>query len=214
MRLGIGKRRSRKRFIVIFLLCLIIILYSLHKLLKRAEPVFIAQASNYANTAFTDLVNKSVIKAAEQNEFSDFYSIIRNESDRITALHADTAKINIIVSRLMIDIQNSLNADYPATAYIPLGSLSKYKLFSMSGPLIPIEITPISIVNSSYEEEFKSVGINQIRYKIYLKVTVDMLYTGCLLNETERIEMTVPISDTVYSGEVPEYYGNEMTNFQ
>lgn len=204
-----GKRRSRKGVIVIFLLCFVILIYSIHKLLKRAEPVFVAQSSNYSNTAFTDLVSKCVIRAADQEYFKDFYEIIPNSTDGITALKADTAKINKAISNLMIDIQNSLNADYPAEIYIPLGSLSGYYLLSSSGPLIPVKIIPISIVNGTYEEEFESTGINQVRHKIYLKITVDMLYQGYLLHETERIEMTVPISETIISGEVPEYYGDE-----
>lgn len=209
MRLGIGKRHSRKRFILYFLLCLLMIAFFVHKILKRAEPVFIAQSSNYSNTAFTDIVNKCVINAAQQDSFKDFYEIVPNGNGNVSLLRADSSKINKVMSNLLIDIQNSLNADYPAKLYIPLGSLTDYYLLSSYGPLIPIKIIPISVVNSSYEEEFKSVGINQVRHKIYLKLSLDMLYKGYLLHETERIEMTVPISDTLISGEVPEYYGNE-----
>lgn len=198
---------SRKRYFVISLLCLLA--FIIHILLKRAEPAFIAQASNYANTAFTDLVNGSILKIAEEKQFNDFYEIVFNENNEVMLLRADTAKINNMVSELMIEIQSSLNSDYPAFAYIPAGALFKYNLLSMSGPLIPIKITPISIVNSTYSEEFKAVGINQIRYRIYLNITVDMLYTGYFLHETERIEMTMPISDTVYSGDVPQYYGEQ-----
>lgn len=178
-------------------------------MLKRAEPVFVAQSSNYSNTAFTDLVNKCIYNAAEQDGFNDFYEMIPNGTDGITAIRADTTKINKTISKLMIDIQNALNADYPATIYIPLGSLSKYYALSSLGPCIPIKIIPISIVNGTYDEEFKAVGINQIKHKIDLIITVDMLYQGYLLHETERIEMTVPISETIISGEVPQYYGNE-----
>ncbi len=208
MRLGIGNTRSRKKITVIFLLCFVILIYSVHKLLKRAEPVFVAQSSNYSNTAFTDLVNKCVIKAAEQDCFEDFFKIISDSSGGINALHADTAKINSVVSMLMIDIQNSLNADYPAKLYIPLGALSGYYLFSSSGPLIPVKIIPISVVSCDYDEEFVAVGINQIKHKIYLRIKVDMLYQGYLLHETERIEMSVPIAETIISGDVPQYYGD------
>ena len=126
MRIGYRKKHTVMVF-VIPLLCVLILSFAvLHIILKRAEPVFVAQSSNYSNTAFTDLVNKSIIKIAETEEFSDFFEIIsKNET---TTIEADTAKINSITSKLLIEVQNTLNNDYPAKLYIPLGSLTNYYL--------------------------------------------------------------------------------------
>ena len=72
--------------IIISLLCvLILVLILLHIFLKRAEPAFVAQTSNYSNTAFTDLVNKSIIKIAETEEFKDFFEIISKSSFKLTS---------------------------------------------------------------------------------------------------------------------------------
>lgn len=207
MRLGMSKRRRFKRSLTI-IVCLSLLLFGTHIFLKRAEPVFVAQSSNYSNTAFTDLVNKCIIESAKSEEFADFFEIITNSSQRITAIEANTAQINRIKAELLINIQNALNGDYPAHLYIPLGSLSGYYLLSSLGPSIPVKIIPISVVNGSFDEEFESVGINQVKHKIYLEVTVDMLYSGYLLHETERITTSVPIAETVIVGEVPEYYGS------
>jgi sporulation protein YunB len=207
MRLGMRKRHSMG-IIIILVLCLALICAK--TVLKRAEPMFTAQCSNYSNTAFTELVNKCVIDSAESKEFKDFFKIISDSNERITAIEADTAKINIVKSSLLIDIQNALNGDYPASVEIPLGSLSGYYLLSSMGPRLNIKIIPISIVNGEFDETFEAVGINQTRHKIYLRVSVDMQYRGYLMNETERIETSVPIAETVISGEVPTYYGGAL----
>lgn len=208
MRIGYRKKHTVMVF-VIPLLCVLILSFAvLHIILKRAEPVFVAQSSNYSNTAFTDLVNKSIIKIAETEEFSDFFEIIsKNET---TTIEADTAKINSITSKLLIEVQNTLNNDYPAKLYIPLGSLTNYYLLSSVGPLIPITIIPISVVTCEMEETFESAGINQVLHKIQLKVGVNMHYRGYSLDERERIETTVPIAETIISGNVPQYYGNGL----
>lgn len=209
VRLGM-KKKSRKRIVFVLVLLIIALCAGLHIFLKRAEPAFVAQSSNYSNTAFTDLVNKCVINIAQTDEYSDFFEIITDDSNRITAIEANTSQINIIKSKLLIDIQNALNADYPAYLNIPLGSLSGYYLLSSIGPNIPVKVVPISIVNGTFDEEFVSVGINQVKHKIYLDISVDMLYSGYLLHETERIVTSVPIAETVISGDIPEYYGAGM----
>ncbi len=209
MKLGIKKRHSAGR-IIIPALCLIALIFGIHKLLKRAEPVFVAQCSNYSNTAFTDLVNKCVIELAQSDDFGNFFFVPHGSGDKITALEADTGQINLVTSKLLINIQNALNGDYPAKLKIPLGSLTGYYVLFSAGPRIPVTIEPISIVNGHYEEEFESVGINQVMHKINLRVTVDMVYRGYMMNERETIEAVVPIAETVISGNVPEYYGGQF----
>lgn len=208
MRLHLWGRRQFFKPSFVFVFFLVFTGFSVHFLLKRAEPVFIAQSSNYSNTAFTDLVNKCILEGVESGGFESFFDTVSENG--ITAMQADTAAMNSTVSKLMIDIQNALNSDYPAKLYIPLGSLSGYYLLSSVGPQIPVKIIPISVVGSSYDETFESVGINQIRHRINLKITVDMLYKGYLLTETERIETTVPLVDNIISGDVPEYYGSGL----
>ena len=208
MRLGYKKKRAAAVIALPLLVLIFAFMSLLHLLLKRAEPTFIAQTSNYSNTAFTDLVNKCVLDVVNTEQFGDFFKIV--SSDGITAMESDTTKINLITSRLLIDIQNALNNDYPAKLYIPLGSLTGYHILSSAGPVFPVKIIPISIVNSKIEDKFDSAGINQVRHTIYLRLWVDMHYRAFLLDERERIETTVPIAQTVISGNVPQYYGSEM----
>ena len=209
MRMGYRKKNTATVIVFSLLCTLILICCSLHIVLKRAEPVFVAQTSNYSNTAFTDLVNKCIIDISKREEFDGFFEIV--SKDGVSMVEADTSKMNILISELTINIQNTLNNDYPAKLYIPLGSLTDYYILSSFGPEIPIKIIPISVVNSKIEDTFESVGINQTRHKIYLKIWVHMRYRGYLLDEKEKIEATVPIAETVISGEVPQYYGTGLT---
>ena len=209
MRLGYKRKHTATVLIPPLLCTLILLCFCTHTFLKRAEPSFVAQTSNYSNTAFTDLVNKCIIDIAKRKEFDDFFEII--SSDGISMVEADTSKINLLVSELLIDVQNALNNDYPAKLYIPLGSLTDYYMLSSLGPVMPVKIIPISVVNSEIKDNFESVGINQVRHKIYLKLWVDMHYSGYLLDERETIEAIIPIAETVISGTVPQYYGTGLT---
>ncbi len=205
----LGMRRKRKfRAVTAAFVCIPVLMAGTHVLFKRAEPVFTAKASAYSNSAFTELVNKCIADMAETEEFSEFFEIISNDAQRITAIEANTAKINSIKSKLLMNVQNALSSAYPAYVDIPLGSLSGYYLLAYAGPSIPVKVMPASIVDGSFDEEFVSVGINQVKHKIYLDVSVDMRYTGYLLHESETITASVPIAETVVVGEVPAYYGS------
>lgn len=203
MRWGFKRRRK-----AVFSLLLLPIL--LHFFLIRAEPIFIAQCSNYSNTAFTDLVNRCVAEISKTDDFSGFFDIAKDSSGRISAVEADTARINYVKSQLLINIQNSLNADYPAHISIPLGSLSRYWLISSYGPELKVKIIPISIVSAELDEAFEAIGINQIRHKLYLNISVKMQYRGYAMNETETLKTSVPIAETIISSDVPNFYGRDM----
>ena len=203
MRLGMRKKHSIWRFVPP-VLCLLFIIGA-HCLLKRAEPVFYAECSNYSNTAFTELVNRCVLK--DMRGDTEYYRTIEAENGGINAVEADAAAINRTKAQLMIDIQNALNNDYPAYVKIPFGSLFGYSLLTYYGPALRIRVVPISVVDCAVEETFEDAGINYARHKLYLKFTVRMRYRGYLMDETEDIETSVPVAETVIAGEVPEYYG-------
>ena len=203
MRLGM-RGHSRRRIILPCLFVLVCVVACI--ILKRAEPVFVAQCSNYSNTAFTDIVNRCVADMARSGEMSGFFNNEGGKSS-INAVETDTARINLVRSQLLINVQDALNADYPAYIHIPLGSLFGSGLLTYYGPELSVKIIPISIVNGELEESFEAAGINQVRHSISMKITVKMRYVGYTMDETELIGTTVPIAESMISGDVPRYYG-------
>ena len=204
MRLGIsGHSRWKLLLPCLFVLACVII----YVILKRAEPVFIAQCSNYSNTAFTDIVNRCVADMAGSGLMRDFF-VNKDIKGKINALETDTAQINLVKSQLLINVQDALNDDYPAYVRIPLGSLTGFKLLAYYGTDLSVKVFPISIVTGEISESFEAVGINQVRHGISMKISVEMRYVGYTMNETELIETTVPLAESIISGDVPRYYGS------
>ena len=201
MRLGM---RGHSRWKIIMPCFFILACIATHIVLKRAEPVFVAQCSNYSNTAFTDIVNRCVADMARSGEMRGFFI---NEGAGINSVETDTAQINFVRSQLLINVQDALNADYPTDVKIPMGSLSGFKLLTYYGPELSVKIFPISVVNGELEESFEAKGINQVRHSVSMRITVEMRYVGYAINETELIETTVPIAESLICGDVPKYYG-------
>ena len=75
------------------------------------------------------------------------------------------------------------------------------------GPKIPIKLHPITVISTDFKESFSSSGINQVRHSISVMVDIKMAYSGYMFNSSEKISISVPVTNTVIIGEVPQYYG-------
>ena len=138
----------------------------------------------------------------DDSEYSQITS-----SDRATLFTTDTARVNLINSRLADLIQSEvLEGDYK-TVYIPLGSITGIAAFSGMGVKIPVKIHPISLVNTDFDEAFESCGINQVRHTVSVNVEIVMAYSGYLFSDKETVSVRVPVADSVIVGDIPEFYG-------
>ena len=57
-----------------------------------------------------------------------------------------------------------------------------------------------------YETAFSSVGINQINYKIWLAVHLELRIVNPLYREDITLERKIMLADLVFSGKVPAHY--------
>jgi sporulation protein YunB len=208
MRLGLGVRRRRKKFVFIFVIIFLILLIC--TVLKRLEPAYNSQISGYANSMANDVVNTAVNEAFSDEEYDSFVSVEKNSDNKITAVGADTAKINRLKSQLLLQIQENIKKCEAQTVYIPLFSASKFQILSGIGPKIPARIAPISIINSSLDEDFKDAGINQVKHRLTLKVSINVSCTGFMYSKKEITDIEIPISETIISGDIPDYYGGNI----
>ena len=64
----------------------------------------------------------------------------------------------------------------------------------------------VTSVNSSLENEFISVGINQTMHKIYIDATIDLSVMVPGYESVVSVSTTVLIAETVIVGKVPDTY--------
>lgn len=204
MRLGMRKRHNgRATFVLVTVLLAMFALSAVTA--KRLQPAFVAQAHSYANTMVTYAIEEAVSEVLSKGDYSKSASIISESG--VSAVEADTVKINKLKSELTSKIQNDVVEKCVGKVYVPLGSALGFYLLSGAGPKIPVSVSPATIVNTNYVESFESVGINQVKHSIAINVDVQMRYAGYMLDECETINTDVPVIETVIVGTVPNYYG-------
>ena len=174
----------------------------------KLQPSFIEYAKVYSNNIANEVVNSAVDDVFVKEEYQSLAKIMENSSENIKAIETDTAKINRLKSAIMQSMQKNIDSHKSDTVYVPLGSCSNLYFLAGLGPKVPIRIYPVSIVNADFKESFDSVGINQVKHKLYLDVSMKMSFVGMMFAQSDTVETSVLLNETIIVGDTPTYYGN------
>ena len=121
-------------------------------------------------------------------------------------LDANTTCVNQFCALLSRDITKQLDELPKEVIPIPLGAATHWGLLANQGPKIPFTLLPMGAVRVEYETAFSSVGINQINYKIWLAVHLELRIVNPLYREDITLERKIMLADLVFSGKVPAHY--------
>lgn len=208
MRLGLSRTRNRNLkgvgifFTLFFLILLIWLVFA------KLQPSFIEYAKVYSNNIANEVVNSAIDDVFVKEEYQSLAKIMENSSENIKAIETDTAKINRLKSAIIQSMQKNIDLHKSDTVYVPLGSCSNLYFLAGLGPKVPIRIYPVSIVNADFKESFDSVGINQVKHKLYLDVSMKMSFVGMMFAQADTVETSVLLNETIIVGDTPTYYGN------
>ena len=168
-------------FTLFFLIFLIWLIFT------KLQPSFIEYAKVYSNNIANEVVNSAVDDVFVKEEYQSLAKIMENSSENIKAIETDTAKINRLKSAIMQSMQKNIDSHKSDTVYVPLGSCSNLYFLAGLGPKVPIRIYPVSIVNADFKESFDSVGINQVKHKLYLDVSMKMSFVGMMFAQSDTV---------------------------
>ncbi len=208
MRLGLSRTRNRSLKGVGIFFTLFFLIFLIWLIFTKLQPSFIEYAKVYSNNIANEVVNSAVDDVFVKEEYQSLAKIMENSSENIKAIETDTAKINRLKSAIIQSMQKNIDSHKSDTVYVPLGSCSNLYFLAGLGPKVPIRIYPVSIVNADFKESFDSVGINQVKHKLYLDVSMKMSFVGMMFAQSNTVETSVLLNETIIVGDTPTYYGN------
>lgn len=208
MRLGLSRTRNRNLKGVGIFFTLFFLIFLIWLVFTKLQPSFIEYAKVYSNNIANEIVNSAVDDVFVKEEYQSLAKIMENSSENIKAIETDTAKINRLKSAIIQSMQKNIDSHKSDTVYVPLGSCSNLYFLAGLGPKVPIRIYPVSIVNADFKESFDSVGINQVKHKLYLDVSMKMSFVGMMFAQSDTVETSVLLNETIIVGDTPTYYGN------
>jgi len=208
MRLGLSRTRNRNLKGVGIFFTLFFLIFIIWLVFTKLQPSFIEYAKVYSNNIANEVVNSAVDDVFVKEEYQSLAQVMENSSENIKAIETDTAKINRLKSAIIQSMQKNIDSHKSDTVYVPLGSCSNLYFLAGLGPKVPIRIYPVSIVNADFKESFDSVGINQVKHKLYLDVSMRMSFVGMMFAQADTVETSVLLNETIIVGDTPTYYGN------
>lgn len=173
---------------------------------KSIDPIFENLCRDRATKIATKILNEEATNVLKKYEYKDIVSIAKNDENNI--LKTDVSIINEIASDLGLQVTNRLQNLANEKIKIPIGAIFGNKYLSGIGPGISINITPSGNVTTELKTEFKSQGINQTVYRIYLEVVCNEKILTSYNSIETKITNQVLLVETVIVGNVPETYYN------
>lgn len=134
---------------------------------------------------------------------SDFFI---SQADSPATISANTILINEFCTAVSSTLTDDLNQLADEEIGVPLGMVSGIELFSNHGPDIRYSLRPAGAASVDYDTSFTSVGINQINFKIWINVAIDIRIVFPLHQETIALSRKIMVVDAVLSGTVPDHY--------
>ena len=204
------RKKKKNRASILFLLTLSATIifggYSLAKFDERFFPSVIEVASLNAEAKLNkELADQVQLLMTEEGVSSaDFYSISSDENGKINSFSANTILVNEMCSKLASNLSEVLMSDGTYSISVPFGLMLGINSFANIGPKYDIVVRQLGGALVDYETEFRSAGINQTNYLIWLNVETRIE----MINLAERIEIKISrkiaLIDTVINGEVPD----------
>lgn len=175
---------------------------------RRMTPALLALAEAQVTNQVTADVTRRVEEtlAAQELSYSDMVRVEKDTAGQITALTANTVKMNALRGEILSGVLEDMEAMAQETIPIPVGNLTGWDLLSDKGPAIRVGFLSAGMGSGEFCSSFSAAGVNQTRHQISLELAVRvniLLPSG----PVERVITTqVPVSETIIVGQVPQQY--------
>ena len=201
-------RRGRRRWKLLPVLLVILLVWAFVGLRARLWPVVRSLARTQVTNTASDLINDAILEQIMEGQIQ-YDRIVYFEKDlngRITALKTNMAEVNRLKTETLNIINDEIMAEDTDHLGVALGSLILPEFFSGKGPSIPVRILAIRNSDANFQSEFTEAGINQTLQKLRMDVIVDVTILVLGQTETFTVSSQMVVAETIIVGDVPATY--------
>ncbi|ADL11954.1 sporulation protein YunB [Acetohalobium arabaticum] len=198
---------SLKRLLALILIATLLFAFLFVILIEiKLRPIFHSISKTKVSTMVTKLVNQAIQQKSKEFTYGDLVKLKTDAEGNVVFMQPNIQKINHVSSRLALEIQSSLKKIKGKDIELPLLQVFGIDILADYGPKLDVRVIPYSSINTDIVDYFQSAGINQTRHKIDLQVIVNTRVVIPFLSEDIQIDTTVPLTEAVIVGDVPEVY--------
>ncbi len=217
MRIGMRRKISFKIIYIKKIIAIIVISATITVLFgsfffRVYRPYISTIVIGRANNIIQKIINETVLDVVQKDNFDSLVNLIKDSENRITGIETNIIRVNVFKSRIVKDITERLNSINNEKFSVPLFAFLNNPFFSERGPVIFFNIRPVGIIKTDLNSSFVSVGVNQSKHQIDLICNCEILIVMPSFRIEHSVSTTVPVSQTVIVGDVPQTYTNVTTS--
>lgn len=191
----------RFRIICVAVLGILLVLFADARLRPAVRTVAMTRAQSFAVRTVGESVENFI---CENSELCSSVANISSYSGTPSAFSVDANAVNLLKSRVVRNIDETLEENRRFKLKIPMGAVTGSELFSGNGPDIPVSVQMTGSAKAEITDTFVSAGINQTRHRIMLKVECDIYVFLGGSEGTVTFEDEYCIAENIIIGEVPQ----------
>ena len=207
---GIVSRKKRFLRTVLFLIVLLIVLLSLAVALLSVNmrPAMAALAIARIRAVAARAMNDAILESmGDETNYARLIQV-HESSERVYMLQANTHKMNILAADCAEAAQERIAQMGDQGISIPIGTITGISFLAGKGPSLKVTFSPAGSVQSEFNSEFVSSGINQTLYRVNLLLTASVRLVMPGVSETISVRAEAAIAESIIVGDVPEVYTN------
>ena len=205
---GIRGRGGRGGKAVPALVLLLVMAAAVFMLLENTlSPPLLAAAEDQARTRALTALTAAAGRQIEKNGADDYRQLVsveRDEQGRVTLLLPNTALYNALIRDITLDAADSLDDLSRQRLSLPVGMATGSALLSGLGPDVRFRMRMLGTPSVRVEDELTSVGINQVRHRIWLELSAEVRVLAPFSRDTTAVTATVLLAEGLIVGYVPE----------
>ena len=204
-------RRKRKKPLKILLLTACIFVTGCIALLlminDNMRPALTAIAEARITALAVSAMNDAIMERMDDNSYTSLITAYDN-GEKVYMIQADTRQMNMLASDCCAAAQTRIAAMGEQGVSVPLGTVSGITYLSGRGPGIRVLFTPVGSVESDFDSELVSSGINQSLYRVNIRLTSTIRLIMPGVSHSIEVSAKAAIAESIIVGEVPQVYTN------
>ncbi len=206
-KLSLRQMKNEKSFVLFFIF--LVMFSSITTLyIKVIEPVLLNFTKSNAYTLAMRATEEAIRTNLSNITYDSIVSEVLDENGKIIALKTNTKELNKISNYLATDIENNISKIESSKIKIPIGLFFNAGIFSGAGIKLNIKTSPLGDTKIDCISEFDSVGINQTRHRIILKIKTSFTIIAPIYVNDQFYEKEIVMAETIINGEIPDTYYN------
>lgn len=198
-------RKKTAKIVIITLVIVITLVVCSYFFARKVRDVYKTASLAQVEQFIYDQINITTDRIVISNKNNALVELTKDDKGLVSSLSVDSEKINILSNEVAVKCQADLeNAD--TSLVLHLGAFTGSTLLAERGRTINVPMRVNYTVKSDFKTFGEKLGINVVRYALYLAVTTRAKIT-LPTNTEEAVFVTyILISENVFTSEVPDTF--------